>query len=249
MLRGILTLLVFFVATVVFGSAATFWSLLHPGSNIIMRLGRVWSRILLATTGANPVYDGIENATNSLPCVFISNHQSILDIWSLMPALPLSARFVAKRSLFSIPILGWAMTASGFVPIDRKNRARAVRSLEVAADKVRGGRSLLLFAEGTRSRNGRLGPFKRGAFHLALAAGVPVVPVAVSGSGRVIRPGGWFRIRQGTVRVSFAPPIDSASYRPDGIDRLLADVRAKIVERLTPEELDPAEAAAARAPR
>jgi 1-acyl-sn-glycerol-3-phosphate acyltransferase len=248
-LRGIFTLLAFFVTTVVLGSAATFWSLIHPGSNIIMRLGRIWSRILLFTTGVDLVYDGIENATKSLPCVFISNHQSILDIWSLIPVLPLSARFVAKLSLFRIPILGWAIAASGFVPIDRKNRARAVRSLDAAADKVRGGRPLLLFAEGTRSRNGRLGPFKRGAFHLALAAGVPVVPVAVSGSGRVIRPGEWFRVRQGTVRVSFAPPIGSASYRPDGIDRLLADVRAKIVERLTPEELDPAEAAAVRAPR
>ena len=242
MLRGIWTFVVFVAATVVFGGTAAAWSLVRPGSDIVMRLGRVWSRACLAAAGASPVYHGLENASRSLPCVFISNHQSLVDIWSLIPALPLSARFVAKRSLFLIPFLGWALTASGFIPIDRRNRARAVRSLATAAAKVRGGRPVLLFAEGTRSRDGRLGPFKRGAFHLALDAGVSVVPVAVSGSGRVLRPGGMFRIRPGTVRVSFAPPLDAASYRPDGLDRLSADVRARIVERLRPDEVDPGEA-------
>jgi 1-acyl-sn-glycerol-3-phosphate acyltransferase len=242
MLRGIWTFMVFIVATVIAGGIAAAWSLLRPGSDIVMRLGRVWSRTCLSAAGIEPSYEGLENATKALPCVFISNHQSVMDIWSLIPALPVSTRFVAKRSLFLIPFLGWALAASGFIPIDRRNRARAVRSLATAAERVRGGRSLILFAEGTRSRNGRLGPFKRGAFHLAINAGVPVVPVAVSGSGGVLRPGGMFRIRPGNVRVSFAPPLDAASYRPDGLDRLSADVRARIVERLLPEELDPADA-------
>jgi 1-acyl-sn-glycerol-3-phosphate acyltransferase len=243
MLRGIFTFLVFIAATVITGGTAAAWSLLRPGSDIVMRLGRVWSRVCLAAAGIEPSYEGIENATKSLPCVYISNHQSLLDIWSLIPALPVSVRFVAKRSLFLIPFFGWALAASGFISIDRGNRARAVRSLATAAERVRGGRPVLLFPEGTRSRSGRLGPFKRGAFHLAISAGVPVVPVAVSGSGRVLPPGSMFRIRPGAVRVRFAPPIDAASYGPDGLDRLSADVRARIVERLLPEEIDPAEVA------
>ena len=243
MLRGIFTFVVFIVMTVLVSGTAALWSLLRPGSDVVMRLGSLWSRASLAAAGVKPAYEGLENATKSLPCVYISNHQSIMDIWSLIPVLPVSTRFVAKRSLFLIPFFGWALTVSGFIPIDRKNRARAVRSLATAAEKVRGGRPVLLFPEGTRSRDGKLAPFKRGAFHLAIAAGVPVVPVAVSGSGAVLRPGGMFRIRRGTVRVSFAPPLDAASYGPDGIDRLSQDVRARIVERLRPDELDPAEAA------
>jgi 1-acyl-sn-glycerol-3-phosphate acyltransferase len=249
MLRGILTYVVFVAATVIAGGTAAAWSLLRPGSDIVMRLGRVWSRVCLGAAGIEPSYEGVENATKTLPCVFISNHQSLLDIWSLIPVLPVSVRFVAKRSLFLIPFFGWALTASGFISIDRRNRARAVRSLTAAAERVRAGRPVLLFAEGTRSRNGRLGPFKRGAFHLAVSAGVPVVPVAISGSGRVLPPGGMFRIRPGAIRVSFAPPIDAASYGPDGLDRLSADVRARIVEQLAPEDLDPAEAAGRRARR
>jgi 1-acyl-sn-glycerol-3-phosphate acyltransferase len=245
-IRGIFTFVVFVAATVVFGGTAAFWSLVRPGSDIVMRLGRIWSRVILAAGGIEPVYEGVEHASRSLPCVFISNHQSAVDIWSLIPALPVATRFVAKRSLFRIPFFGWALAASGFIPIDRKNRAKAVRSLATAAEKVRRGRPVLLFAEGTRSRDGKLAPFKRGAFHLEIAAGVPVVPVAVSGSGWVLRPGGVFRIRRGTVRVSFAPPLDARSYAPDGIDRLSEDVRARIVARLLPEELDPAEAARRR---
>ncbi len=243
MLRGIFTFVVFIAMTVLAGGTAALWSLLRPGSDIVMRLGTLWSRTSLAAAGVEPAYEGLENARRALPCVFISNHQSILDIWSLIPVLPRSTRFVAKRSLFLIPFFGWALAASGFIPIDRKNRTRAVRSLATAAEKVRGGRPVLLFAEGTRSRDGKLGPFKRGAFHLAIEAGVPVVPVAVSGSGRVLRPGGMFRVRRGTVRVSFAPPLDTLPYRPDGIDRLSRDVRERIAERLLPEELGPDDAA------
>jgi 1-acyl-sn-glycerol-3-phosphate acyltransferase len=241
MLRGAVTLLVFVVATVIAGGTAAAWSLIRPGSDIVMRLGRVWSRVCLAAAGVEPSYDGVENASKTLPCVFISNHQSLLDIWSLIPVLPVSVRFVAKRSLFLIPFFGWALSASGFISIDRRNRTRAVKSLRAAAERVRGGRPVLLFAEGTRSRDGRLAPFKRGAFHLAISAGVPVVPVAISGSGRVLRPGFMFRIRPGNVRVSFAPAIDAAAYGADGIERLVSDVRARIVERLLPEEVGAAD--------
>ena len=249
MLRGLFTCCVFVLATAIFGSLVMVAGLLLPGRDVTMRIARLWSRTCLLAAGVRPVHENREHAAARLPCIFIANHHSILDIWALIPVLPTSTRFVAKRSLFWIPIFGWAIAAAGFVPIDRKNRTAALRSLARAAEKVRKGRSLLLFAEGTRSRDGRLRPFKRGAFHLALEAGVPIVPVAISGSGRVLPPGFLFRIAPGEVRLAFSAPIDVAPYaREAGIDALVRDARARIVERLAPEELGPGDAVRAGAP-
>jgi len=229
-------ILVLVVATVVLGLPATLGSLLRPGSDVTMRLGKIWSSLVLAATGTHPTYHGTENVRKYLPCVYISNHLSNLDIWAITPMLPDETRFVAKRSIFWIPFLGWALAAAGFIPIDRKNRSQAIRSLSRASGRIRAGRPVILFAEGTRSRDGRLGPFKKGAFRLALEAGVPVVPVAISGSGHVLRPGS-LRVRSGPVRVSFAPPIHVRPYQPHDTAGLMAAVRRAIVERLDPSEV------------
>ncbi len=235
MMRAGFALLATVVLTVLLGTPAVILSLLVPGSDVAMRLGRLWSRGILAAAGVRPSYEGLENATRSLPCVYLSNHQSVLDIWVLVSVLPVHTRFVAKRSLFWIPFFGWSLAASGFIPIDRGSRRRAYESLERAAEKIRAGRPVLLFPEGTRSRDGRLLPFKRGAFVLALEAGVPVVPVAISGTGRALRPG-TLELRPRPVRLSFAPPMDVGPYRPGDTQGLMAAVREAIARRLEPEE-------------
>ncbi len=241
MIRWFWTFAVFLVLTAIFGLPATVWSLVRPRSDITFRLGKLWSRLILAAAGIRPVYDGLDAAVSRLPCVYISNHQSLADVWSLILALPVTTRFVAKKSLFYIPIFGWALAASGFIPIDRKNRVLAIRSLAVAGERIRAGRPVVLFPEGTRSRDGRLAPFKRGAFHLAMEAGVPVVPVAISGSW-VALPPRRYRIRPGEVLVAFAPSLDPARYGPEDVESLMADVRRAIAARLAPAELDPADA-------
>lgn len=235
MLRGFWTLLVFVVITGGFAAAAMVTSIVRPGSDACFRIGKIWARILLRVSGTRVTSDGAESVPWNRPCVFISNHQSIVDIWALFPLLPDHTRFVAKRSLFFIPVFGWALALGGFIPIDRGNRTRAMRSLELAAERIRGGRSVLMFAEGTRSRDGRLLPFKRGAFHLALRAGVPVVPIAVSGSGAVL-PAGTMRVVSGPVRVAFAPPVDLAPYLPSDTDGLSARVRSEILNLLSPAD-------------
>lgn len=235
MLRGLIALVVFLVATVVLGAIATVVSLLVPRADATLRLGKIWARVMLVATGARVRYEGTEHAAASLPCVYISNHQSLVDVWALLPALPNAVRFVAKRSLFRIPFLGWSLWAGGFIPIDRGHRARAIRSLEVAAERIRNGRPVLLFAEGTRSRDGRLAPFKRGAFHLAVRAGVPVVPVAVSGTYDILRPR-TLVVRPGSVTIRFGEPIDVGAYRPDDVDGLLERVRASVVAMLAASE-------------
>ena len=178
-------------------------------------------------------WEHLELARAHSPCIYVSNHQSNVDIWALIAVLPLKTRFVAKQSLFEVPILGWAMRVSDFVPIDRANRARAIRSLDQAAQKIRGGRSVVLFAEGTRSAGDTLAPFKKGPFHLALAAGVPIVPIAIVGSGAVMPPHG-LNVRSGPVRVRFCDPVDVTPYQPKDAKGLLDTVYQAIAQVLDP---------------
>ena len=237
MLRGLLTLLTFLISTTVLGLIAIVAALLSRRPEIVFRLGRLWARLHLRVMGVHPEYAGLQHAAGRQPRIFLANHLSTLDIWVIAPALPDTTRFVAKRSLFWIPVLGQAMATAGFIPIDRKDRVRALRSLARAVETVRRGASMILFPEGTRSRGGKLAPFKKGAFHLALEAGVPIVPVAISGTGRVVKPRSIV-VSPGPVRVTFAPPIDTASLRTEDLDAIMARVRAEIAMRLDPSEVD-----------
>ena len=185
MLRALWALAVFLVVTpVVAGSA--FVVSLWRGDTIDLRPAVTWSRAILGALGARVEYSGLEHRPVDAPCVFVANHQSNADIWAVAPALPLDTKFVAKASLFRIPFLGWAMRRAGFVAIDRSQRRSAIESLRAAVAVISGGRPIILFPEGTRSRSGELRPFKKGPFHLAIQAAVPVVPVVIDGSWDVL---------------------------------------------------------------
>lgn len=230
-LRGLWTGLVMAWSTAVCGLAAAISTTLKPGSDATMIYGRVWSRMNLRAAGARVRWERLETAAERQPCIYVSNHQSNVDIWALITVLPLRTRFVAKQSLFKVPILGWALRVSDFIPIDRGNRARAIRSLKSAAEKIRSGRPVVVFAEGTRSAGDTLAPFKKGPFHLALEAGVPIVPIAISGSGKVM-PAHGLNVRPGAVRVRFCDPIDVAPYQPKNVKGLLDAVHAVIAAEL-----------------
>jgi 1-acyl-sn-glycerol-3-phosphate acyltransferase len=230
-LRGFFATLALIVFTVLFAAPAALIGLLNRRSDLTMLMGRGWSRGMLFATGARVTYHGLEHLEGLGPCIYVSNHQSNVDIWALIRILPLSTRFVAKESLFHVPILGWAMAAAGFVPIDRGNHNKAIQSLGRAARAIRGGRSLVLFPEGTRSRSGELAPFKKGPFHLALQVGVPVVPVAVKGSGRVLPPHS-IRVTPGPVEVRILAPVDIRPFLPNDQRALRLEVRARIAAAL-----------------
>jgi 1-acyl-sn-glycerol-3-phosphate acyltransferase len=230
-LRGLWALVVLVPITVACALPATVVSLLHRRSHATLRAARVWARVMLAAVGARVEYVDLDNCYARLPCVYVANHQSAVDIWALLRVVPPETLFVAKRSLFRIPLLGWAMASGGFVAIDRENRHRALVSLRAAAARIRAGRPVVLFPEGTRSREGRLMPFKRGPFHLALEAGVPLVPVAIQGSGRVLPPGG-FRVRPGPVRVQFLPALELTEHPADDTGALLRRVQEAIAGAL-----------------
>jgi len=161
------------------------------------------------------------------PAIFAANHESALDILAVVQAIPRGIRFVAKRELFRIPVFGWYLRLGGHVEVDRRDHARAVASLGAAAGRVRAGTTLAVFPEGTRSRDGRVQPFKQGPFVIAVEAGVPVVPVAVTGAAEV-NPKGRIAVRPGTIRVTLGEPVHPADF-PDKV-RLLAEVRRRIVE-------------------
>ena len=230
MLRGIWVRCVLALMTVLLATPLTIVLLLVPRwSNLLVATGKLWSRTLLAATGARVTFHGIENAYRDRPCIFISNHQSFVDIWVMFSFVPPETRFVAKQELFRVPFLGWALSASGCIPINRGNRAEAIRSLRLAAERIRAGRSVILFPEGSRSEDGRLAAFKKGGFHLALQAGVSVVPVAITGSFDVM-PKNTLKVTPGPVEVFIEPPIDVTRFQPEDHRGLLAEVH-EIIER------------------
>ena len=160
------------------------------------------------------------------PLIFASNHESALDIWVAFKVLPRAFRFIAKAELFRLPIFGAYMRLGGHIPVDRGNHARAVESLRQAGEAVRGGTSLVVFPEGTRSKDGRVQPFKKGPFVVAMEAGVPVVPVAISGSGHVT-PKNVVAVVPGTIRVAVGAPVDPRTFPTK--EALLAEVRRQVI--------------------
>ena len=231
MLRGLWAVLVLFVSSILCGVPTIVASLVNRNSDAVMHCMRLWARMNLSALGSRVEYEGLEHLGEGEPRIIVANHLSNVDIWALGQVLPLKARFVAKQELRKVPVVGGAMAASGMVFIDRSNRNRAVKSLRLAAEKIRGGRSVMLFAEGTRSRDGRLHPFKKGPFHLALEAGVPVVPVAISGSWGILRPRSLV-VTPGVVRVHFLEPVDVSPWQPDDARGLTEHVHGLVREAL-----------------
>ncbi|MBI5493652.1 MAG: 1-acyl-sn-glycerol-3-phosphate acyltransferase [Deltaproteobacteria bacterium] len=170
----------------------------------------LWARTVLRLAGVRVSVH--PRAPVHGPVVYAANHQSGLDILVLIGCMPDSVRFVAKREMANAPFTGWCMRAADYVFIDRSNSARAIESLKAAAADLRsGGRSLVMFPEGTRYHPGELGPFKMGAFHLALQAGVPLVPVGLRGTGDLMERRSLM-CRAGSVELHVGEPVDPAAW-------------------------------------
>nr|WP_224747038.1 lysophospholipid acyltransferase family protein [Pelovirga terrestris] len=174
---------------------------------------------------------GSENLTGDGPAIYVSNHQSNFDIPLLYAGLPIQFRWMAKQELFNIPLFGLAMKSSGYIPIDRSNRKEAMRSLTAAARRIRDGVSVIIFPEGTRSADGTLQPFKKGALLLAAKAGVPIVPMAIHGSHQV-QPKGSLRINPTPLLLTIMPPITTTGLKMSHIDELTDQVHERIARCL-----------------
>ena len=179
---------------------------------------------------------GREHIPAGVSCIFLSNHVSNLDPPVLFPELPGQCSALLKKQLMRIPLLGTAMRMAKFVPVERGNvREAAQRSVATAAEVLKAGQNMLIFAEGTRSRDGRLAAFKRGPFFLAMDTGAPIVPIAISGTQTMMRKHSA-AIRPGLARIQFLPAIYPSSYKTR--EELMAAVRAAMIAAL-PEEMRP----------
>lgn len=195
-----------------------------PKRRTILAITRGWARLILWCGGIRVAISGVQNLPAG-PAVFASNHASALDIPLLFAHLPVDFRILHKKSLYWAPVVGAYLYFGGHVGIDRKNPFRARQSLVKAAKRIHAGMSVATFPEGTRSRDGRLQPFKRGSFVLAQDAGVPVVPVSLVGVKALV-PCGLVRMKSGTVEIRIHAPVATTGRTPDEI---AAEVRTAIL--------------------
>lgn len=213
-------------------TAAILYGCLTPGNpnGPLSWARRFWgpgcARIARATLIRHPGFE----PTPGKPYIFAMNHQSMFDIVAAFVLIQINLRFIAKKILKYVPFLGWYMSATGMVFIERKDRKSAVESLDEACRKIREhGISILVYPEGTRSADGQILPLKKGPFVMAIQAGVPIVPVAIEGSGYVLgRDSG--RLRPGTVHLKVGEPIETAGLGPGDRDDLMRRVRDRLID-------------------
>jgi 1-acyl-sn-glycerol-3-phosphate acyltransferase len=236
MIRTALAALFLAVYAVIVGLPLVLYAAVTGSINALFWAGRAGTIWALRVAGIRIRAEGLENIPGGT-CLFAANHTSNADPPSVVGAIPRRIAILAKKSLFSIPIVGVAFRLAHFVPVNRADSRAAMGSIDEAAGHMKNGTSYLIYPEGTRSPDGRLLPFKRGAFVLAIRAGVPVVPVACSNAHRILPKNSW-RVRPGEIVVRFCPPVDAAAYREDQRGELAARVHAAIAAGL-PEDQRP----------
>ena len=232
MIRTLFAWVVGLTATAVLGLTAIFLSLFDSSGNLPHLVARLWGKIPVRTTGTRVSMQGLENIDSQRSYILVSNHQSFFDIFSLLGYLPLQFRWIAKAELFRIPLLGWAMSRTGYISIERDSPKKAYRSMLEAAERVKNGTSILIFPEGTRSPDGNLQPFKKGVFLIALKSQAPILPVAIRGTRDIMRKNDW-RTYPGKVEIRIFPPIETAGFSTAKEAELSEQVRNTLLQHLT----------------
>jgi len=226
-LRSLLTIPHVAIVTAFGSLMGLFMRLRDPSGDWVLDLARWWSGWVTRFAGVRVTVDNRANLEPQQPYVFMANHASTVDIWALFLAIPRRVRMIAKKQLARIPLFGWVMWAGRFIFIDRQNAVAARRSIDDAGRRIRGGDSVLIFPEGTRTRDGQLGPFKKGGFHLAMEAGVPIVPIGLRGT-RALMPRGSLRVKSGEVFVTIGTPIPTSGLTVEDRPALIQRVRDAI---------------------
>jgi 1-acyl-sn-glycerol-3-phosphate acyltransferase len=226
--RPILGLL-YLIDTAIFGTSVILLSFLDRRGNICQYFGKFWGRLNLFLAGVSASVSGQEHIRKGQSYIIMSNHQSALDILALYGYLPLQFRWVMKIELRKYPIFGLGCERMGHIYIDRGDSEKSHESLKAAGSKIRNGTSVLFFPEGTRSRDGKLLPFKKGGFVIALEAGVPILPVTISGSLPLF-PKKSLKIIPGNMKMRFHEPILMDGYTYETKEGLMEKVR-NVIER------------------
>jgi 1-acyl-sn-glycerol-3-phosphate acyltransferase len=228
MIRSALLVMIAVFVTAFMSSCAILFPLISPGENKVHKIASLWARMLLWLTSTRVDVIGRENVLMEKPQIFMSNHQSDFDILIVLAHIPGQFRWIAKKELFKIPIFGKAMRNAGYIEIDRQNHEKALKSLDEAAQKIREGKSVVTFPEGTRSRDGKIRPFKQGMFHLAIQAGVPIVPISIIGANEIMQKR-TLKVKPGRITMIIDRPVDVSGYTLETRGELIERIRHIIV--------------------
>ncbi len=223
----VVTIPLVYLATIFWGSLSMLASLVDSGGRRQHWCAKWWARTLVALSGSTVTIRGMENLEPGRTYIYAGNHQSYMDIPVLFGYLPVNFRIMAKSTLFLIPFLGWHLSRSGHMPIARDNPIRAARSVLAAASHVRSGIPVFVFPEGGRSTDGRLQEFKAGTFLLAIKAGVPLVPVTLNGTRRLLKMQSWY-LRPARLELVIHAPIPTEGLRSENAAALAEKVKAII---------------------
>lgn len=228
MIRSLLLVMIAIAVTAFMSFCAFLFPLVSPGENKVHRIANIWARMLLWLASTRVTVIGAENILPDRPQIFMANHQSDFDILIVLAHVPGQFRWIAKKELFKIPVFSKAMKNAGYIEIDRQNHEKAMKSLDEAARKIREGKSVCTFPEGTRSKDGTIKPFKQGMFHLAIKAGVPIVPISIIGAHEIM-PKRTLKVRPGRITMIIDRPVDASGYTIETRGELIEQVRSVII--------------------
>ena len=235
-IRALLVVPFALLLTLFISIMALFWTLvLRRDANSVQGLAAWWAKSICRVSGVVVSVTGTEKLDPEKPYIFAANHGSQFDIFALQGFLGADFRWLAKKELFQVPIWGHAMRRAGYIPVDRSHGRQALKSLGEAAQKIAAGTSVIIFPEGTRTKDGKMQDFKAGAMILAIKSGVDIVPVAIKGTYEIL-PKGKLLINPGNVSIRVGNPITTKNYKAKdkhGLAKILQEDVAKLLSTTT----------------
>jgi len=222
-----------FIATLILCIPVIIAALLSRTGNLAFSLSKIWAYIMLAVSFVRAEIKNKARIIKGQSYVIISNHQSQYDILALVTTLGIQFRWIGKKEVLKIPIFGYALYASRNIFIDRSNTASAIESINKGMDRLPKGASVMVFAEGTRSADGQIQEFKKGGFMVAILRKIPILPVTVNGSLRVL-PKGSLVVKPGKIQVVIGDPIDTSGYTTAIVQELIDKTRQAIMANFDP---------------
>lgn len=239
-LRGIFLLAFWFASIAIVAPLLIALVVVTKNENFLYSPVRLFIRAGLAMVGVRVEVTGLERLDPNQTYIFTPNHQSLIEVPLCVTYLNRNIAYLGKKEVFKYPIFGYGIRLIGVVPVDRSNTTAAVESARRATENLRRGKSYAVYPEGTRSPDGRLLPFKKGAFMMAIDAGVPVVPISISGATEIM-PKAQIKVFPSTVRITVHEPISTEGYSKENIAELMQLTREKILSALSEEQTAPAE--------
>jgi 1-acyl-sn-glycerol-3-phosphate acyltransferase len=232
-LRIALTAIGLVVVTGILAPALILISLITSSGAPTFQITRWWGWAICKCMGISASVIGSEKVVPGQSYIITPNHQSYADVLALITVLPVRYRWVIKRELLRVPLFGWALGRTGAISLDRSNRAQSVQKLRTGADKLTGGWSVLIYPEGTRTRDGQLQQFKKGAFMLAVQTGMPILPVTSNGAHKVL-PRKTIVFRSGHITVTIGDPINTEGMTESDVPKLMEMTRQAVAKNLDP---------------